>query len=130
MKPNLLNGSGFCGRRHHIFDIALSRGKLRGSGLVRECCISATAYASDVPPFSRTSQLPQNPVSSVAYRLFDKRGLGLGGNRTLNDNAVYQENPVIVHRRQAASHSSGLQQDTTPSLKMTSEHGERPDHQS
>ncbi|WP_206288394.1 hypothetical protein, partial [Pseudomonas viridiflava] len=45
------------------------------SGLVRECSVSATAYASDVPAFSRTSPLPQNPVSSVSYRLFDKRRL-------------------------------------------------------
>ncbi|WP_205901033.1 hypothetical protein, partial [Pseudomonas viridiflava] len=52
----------------------------RGSGLVRECSVSATAYASDVPAFSRTNgtspgPLPQNPVSSVSYRLFDKSGL-------------------------------------------------------
>ncbi len=33
------------------------------------------AYASDVLAFSRTSPLPQNPVSSVVYRLFDKSGL-------------------------------------------------------
>ncbi|WP_205903536.1 hypothetical protein, partial [Pseudomonas viridiflava] len=48
--------------------------------LVRECSNSATAYASDVPAFSRTNgtppgPLPQNLVSSVAYRLFDKRRL-------------------------------------------------------
>ncbi|WP_205898206.1 hypothetical protein, partial [Pseudomonas viridiflava] len=43
--------------------------------LVRECSISATAYAPDVLAFSRTSPLPQNPVSSVVYRLFDKSGL-------------------------------------------------------
>uniref|UniRef100_UPI00197F11C5 hypothetical protein n=1 Tax=Pseudomonas viridiflava TaxID=33069 RepID=UPI00197F11C5 len=45
------------------------------SGLVRECSVSATAYASNVLAFSRTSPLPQNPVSSVVYRLFDKRRL-------------------------------------------------------
>ncbi|WP_206360616.1 hypothetical protein, partial [Pseudomonas viridiflava] len=44
------------------------------------CSVSATAYASDVPAFSRTNgtspgPLPQNPVSSVSYRLFDKSGL-------------------------------------------------------
>ncbi|WP_205895450.1 hypothetical protein, partial [Pseudomonas viridiflava] len=39
------------------------------------CSVSATAYASDVPAFSRTSPLPQNPVSSVSYRFFDKSGL-------------------------------------------------------
>ncbi|WP_424492280.1 energy transducer TonB, partial [Pseudomonas viridiflava] len=44
-------------------------------GLVRECSISATASASDVPAFSRTSPLPQNRVPSVGYRLFDKRVL-------------------------------------------------------
>ncbi|WP_206361542.1 hypothetical protein, partial [Pseudomonas viridiflava] len=48
--------------------------------LVRECSVSATAYASDVPAFSRTNgtppgPLPQNPVSSVSYRLLDKRRL-------------------------------------------------------
>jgi len=70
----------FCRRRHHVFDVALSRSKLGGSGLVRECSISATAYASDVPAFSRTNgtppgPLPQNRVSSVSYRLFDKSAL-------------------------------------------------------
>ncbi|WP_206318101.1 hypothetical protein, partial [Pseudomonas viridiflava] len=68
--------------------------------LVRECSVSATAYASDVPAFSRTSPLPQNPVSSVSYRLFDKRRLA--GDVV---DAVSQENHVIVHRRQAACHS-------------------------
>ncbi len=64
------------GRRHHVFNVALSRSKLGGSGLVRECSISATAYASDVPAYSRTSPLLQkNRVSSVSYRLFDKRRL-------------------------------------------------------
>ena len=68
------------GRRHHVFDVTLSRGKLSGSGLVREYSISAFAYASDVTAFSRTNgtppgPLPQNRVSSVAYRLFDKSGL-------------------------------------------------------
>ncbi|WP_205948296.1 hypothetical protein, partial [Pseudomonas viridiflava] len=64
------------------------------------CIVSATAYASDVPAFSRTSPLPQNPVSSVSYRLFDKRRLA--GDVV---DAVGQENHVIVHRRKAASHS-------------------------
>ncbi|WP_205966217.1 hypothetical protein, partial [Pseudomonas viridiflava] len=54
-----LSRSKLSGRRHHVFDVALSRSKLRGSGLVRECSISATAYASDVPAFSRTSPLLQ-----------------------------------------------------------------------
>ncbi len=36
---------------HQVFDVALSRSKLGGSGLVRECSISATAYASDVLAF-------------------------------------------------------------------------------
>ncbi len=89
----------FCGRRHHVFDVALSRGKLSGSGLVRECSISVTAYASDVPAFSRTSPLPQNPVSSVGYRLFDKSRLA--GDAV---DAVSQENRAIVHLWQAASH--------------------------
>ncbi|WP_205948442.1 hypothetical protein, partial [Pseudomonas viridiflava] len=67
--------------------------------------VSATAYASDVPAFSRTNgtppgPLPQNPVSSVSYRLFDKRRLA--GDAV---DAVCQENRVIVHRRQAASQS-------------------------
>ncbi len=100
----VLQLAGKCGRRHHVFDVALSRSKLGGSGLVRECSISATAYASDVPAFSRTNgtppgPLPQNPVPSVGYRLFDKRRLA--GDAV---DAVCQENRVIVHRRQAASH--------------------------
>ncbi|WP_204955322.1 hypothetical protein, partial [Pseudomonas viridiflava] len=64
----------------YVFDVALSRSKLGGSGLVRECSISATAYASDVLAFSRTNgtppgPLPQNRVPSVGYRLFDKKRL-------------------------------------------------------
>jgi len=95
------------GRPHHVFDVALPRGKLSGSGLVRECSISATAYASDVPAFSRTSPLPQNPVSSVGYRLFDKRRLAGDGVCSVTDRSLQKK-----HRRQAASHGSPwLQQD-------------------
>ncbi|WP_205914745.1 hypothetical protein, partial [Pseudomonas viridiflava] len=56
-------------------------------------------YSSAELQHSRTSPLPQNPVSSVGCRLFDKRRLA--GDAF---DAGCQENRVIVHRRQAASH--------------------------
>ncbi len=104
----LLNRCSFCGRRHYVFDVALSRSKLGGSGLVRECSISATAYASDVPAFSRTNgtppgPLPQNRFPSVGYRLFDKRRLAGHG-----VSPVTAKLPSASHRRQAASHSCVL----------------------
>ncbi len=88
-----------CGRRHHVFDVALSRGKLSGSGLVREKASTSDEYSSSEIQYSRTSPLPQNRVPSVGYRLFDKRRLA--GDAV---DAVCQENRVVVHRRQAASH--------------------------
>ncbi|WP_205902216.1 hypothetical protein, partial [Pseudomonas viridiflava] len=54
--------------------------------------------------------LPQNLVSSVAYRLFDKRRLA--GDAV---DAAGQESRVIVHRRQAASHSPVLLRDSATS---------------
>ncbi|WP_205863405.1 hypothetical protein, partial [Pseudomonas viridiflava] len=72
-------------------------------GLVREKASTFDEYSSSEIQYSRTSPLPQNPVSSVGYRLFDKRGLA----RDAVD-AVYQKKRVIVHRRQAASHGSML----------------------
>ncbi|WP_205901034.1 hypothetical protein, partial [Pseudomonas viridiflava] len=56
-----------------VFDIALSRIKLSGSGLVREKTSTSDEYSSPEIQYSRTSPLPQNPVSSVTYGLFDKR---------------------------------------------------------
>ncbi|WP_205914541.1 hypothetical protein, partial [Pseudomonas viridiflava] len=62
-------------------------------------------YSSPEIQYSRTNgtppgPLPQNRAPSVVYGLFDKRRLA--GDAV---NAVFQENRVIVHRRQAASHS-------------------------
>ena len=95
-----------CGRRHHVFDLALSRSKLSGSGLVREKVITSDAYLSTEIQYSRTNgtppgPLPQNPVPSVVYRLFDKRRLA--GDAA---SAVSQADHVIVHRRQVASHKT------------------------
>ncbi len=105
----------FCGRRHHVFDVALSRSKLGGSGLVREKACTSDEYSSAELQHSRTNgtppgPLPQNPLPSVAYRLFDKRRLA--GDAV---DAVSQENRVIVHRRQAASHGPCLLLDSAMS---------------
>ncbi|WP_206321039.1 hypothetical protein, partial [Pseudomonas viridiflava] len=43
------------------------------SGLVREKTSTSDEYSSPEIQYSRTSPLPQNPVSSVTYGLFDKR---------------------------------------------------------
>ncbi len=61
------------GRRHYVFDGALWRSKLRGSGLVREKVITSDKYSSTEIQYSLTSPLPQNRVYSISYRLFDKR---------------------------------------------------------
>ncbi len=68
------------GRPHHVFDVALSRSKLSGSGLVREKASTSDEYSSPEIQYSRTNgtppgPLPQNRVPSVGYRLFDKSGL-------------------------------------------------------
>ncbi|WP_205900943.1 hypothetical protein, partial [Pseudomonas viridiflava] len=56
-----------------VFDVALSRSKLSGSGLVREKASTSDEYSSPEIQHSRTSPLPQNRFFSVSYRLFDKR---------------------------------------------------------
>ncbi|WP_205902082.1 hypothetical protein, partial [Pseudomonas viridiflava] len=65
-----------CGRRHHVFDVALSRSKLSGSGLVREKTCASDEYSSAELQYSRTNgtppgPLPQKRVHPADYRLFD-----------------------------------------------------------
>ncbi len=58
--------------------------------------------------------LPQNPVSSVGYRLFDKRRLAGDGVKSVNAGL-----PEKTHRRQAASHSPWSQQDSGITLSTS-----------
>ncbi|WP_205903219.1 hypothetical protein, partial [Pseudomonas viridiflava] len=81
------------GRHHHVFDVALSRSKLGGSGLVREKACTSDEYSSAELQHSRTNgtppgPLPQNPVSSVGCRLFDKRRLAGDGFSSVTDVAL------------------------------------------
>ncbi|SHN22651.1 hypothetical protein SAMN05216593_11546 [Pseudomonas asturiensis] len=93
-----------CGRPHHVFDVALSRIKLSGSGpggvpLAREKAIKSDEYSSTERQHSRTSPLPQNIVSSVGYTLFDKRRLAGDGVSSVTDRWLQKK-----YRRQAVFH--------------------------
>ncbi|WP_205966147.1 hypothetical protein, partial [Pseudomonas viridiflava] len=76
-------------------------------------------YSSAELQHSRTNgtppgPLPQNPVSSVGCRLFDKRWLAGDGVRSVTDRSLQKK-----HRRQAASHSPWSQQDSGITLSTS-----------